>query len=144
MKAACHCGAVRFEIAEDPEWVFDCNCTVCRRYGGLWSYYHRDGRQALLVSKPDPAATDVYSWLEEWLAFHRCKVCGCVTHIEAIKENPPFVLAVNARMMVTLDPATVRLVQIDNGHTGWFWTRPGERWESKHPPLPKPGPDDWR
>ncbi len=144
MKAACHCGAVRFEIAEDPEWVLDCNCTVCRRYGGLWSYYHRDGRQALLVSKPDPEATQVYTWLEEELAFHRCKVCGCITHMDVVKADPPMVLGVNARMMVTLDPATVRVLQIDNGHTGWFWTRGDERLASHHPPMPKPGPTDWR
>jgi hypothetical protein len=36
IRAACHCTAVRFEIAEPPEWVLDCNCTICRRYGGLW------------------------------------------------------------------------------------------------------------
>ena len=38
MRGACHCEAVRFEIAEPPEWVLDCNCTLCRRYGALWAY----------------------------------------------------------------------------------------------------------
>ena len=39
IRAACHCEAVKFEIAEPPEWVLDCNCTLCRRYGALWTYF---------------------------------------------------------------------------------------------------------
>ena len=38
IKAACHCGAVRFELEAPPAWVLDCNCTLCRRYGALWAY----------------------------------------------------------------------------------------------------------
>lgn len=143
MKAACHCGAVRFEIDETPAWVLDCNCTVCRRYGGLWSYYHQPARRKLLVSKPDPDTTDTYVWGDKELAFHRCKTCGCLTHFEAIQEK--VIMGVNARMMVTLDPSTVRVIQKDNGHTGWFWTRSDEPPQpSQHPFMPIPGPDDWR
>lgn len=59
IKAACHCGAVRFEIAKAPVWVLDCNCTLCRRYGGLWSYYV-GANQALLLRVPDADATQTY------------------------------------------------------------------------------------
>lgn len=145
IKAACHCTAVRFEIAKAPDWVLDCNCTLCRRYGALWSYYHRDGGQALLVRKPDPGTTETYLWLDEDLAFHRCRQCGCVTHMEAVKLDPPLIYGVNARMMLGLDPAGVKVIQVDNGHTGHFWTRSDEpRRESRHPPMPPLGPDDWR
>ena len=144
MKAACHCGAVRFEIAEPPSWVLDCNCTLCRRYGALWSYYP-GADQAKLLMKPSPDTTYIYSWNERNLAFHHCKVCGCITHFEAIHLNPPIIAAVNARMMVGLDPARVSLRQIDNGHSGFFWTKSGEPViPSRHPPMPPPGPDDWR
>jgi hypothetical protein len=61
IKAACHCTAVRFEISEPPAWVLDCNCTVCRRYGAMWSYYHGDDH-AKLVSQPPADLTDVYLW----------------------------------------------------------------------------------
>lgn len=143
IKAACHCGAVRFEIAEAPSWVLDCNCTLCRRYGTLWSYYHQD--QAKLLAKPRTDATYTYSWNDRALAFHYCKTCGCITHFEAIKANPPIIVGVNARMMVGLDPARVKLRQIDNGHTGFFWTKSDEPViPSRHPPMPPPGPDDWR
>jgi len=49
-----------------------------------------------------------------------------LTHFEAIKINPPVIVALNARMMVGLDPAHVRLRQLDNGHTGFFWTKSDE------------------
>jgi hypothetical protein len=144
IKAACHCSAVRFEISRAPVWVLDCNCTLCRRYGALWTYY-RGAAQALLVSKPAPDVTQTYVWGDRMIAFHRCRTCGCVTHMEAIAVEPPAIFAVNARMMVGLDPASVSLRQIDNGHSGFFWTRSNEPpIASSHPPMPPPGPDDWR
>jgi hypothetical protein len=144
MKAACHCGAVRFEIAEPPSWVLDCNCTLCRRYGAFWSYYNGAG-QAKLLTKPSPDTTFVYTWNEREIAFHHCKICGCITHMEAIKADPPQIAGVNARMMVGLDPARVRLRQVDNGHSGFFWTKSDEPViPSRDPPMPPPGPDDWR
>ncbi len=145
IRAACHCEAVKFEIAEPPEWVLDCNCTLCRRYGALWTYFREPGGQERLLLKPDPAATDAYTWIDGDLAFRRCKVCGCVTHIVAERADPPFIFAVNARMMAGLDPATVRIRRIDNSHSGFFWTRPDEPvLPSRHPVMPPPTFEDWR
>jgi len=140
IRAACHCGAVRFEIARAPDWVLDCNCTLCRRYGALWAYY-RGADQALLLSKPDREATDTYLWGDRSIASHHCRTCGCITHIETA-EGEPVIFGVNARMMVGLDPAKVKLRQVDNGHTGFFWTvSDAPVIASNHPPMP---PDDWR
>jgi hypothetical protein len=142
IRAACHCGAVRFEIAEPPEWVLDCNCTLCRRYGALWSYYHPPDHAKLLM-KPDPAATETYLWADRELAFHRCKICGCATHFAVAADG--FIFGVNARMMAGLDPAKVRIRRIDNSHSGFFWTRPDEPIiPSRHPVMPPPTFDDWR
>jgi hypothetical protein len=145
IRAACHCGAVRFEIADPPEWVLDCNCSICRKYGGLWTYFSEPGGQARLLMKPDPGTTETYTWLDGELAFHRCKVCGCVTHSEAVKADPPFIACVNARMMAGLDPATVIVRRKDNSHSGFFWTRPDEPViPSRHPVMPPPTFEDWR
>lgn len=144
MRAACHCGAVRFEIARPPAWVMDCSCTLCRRYGALWTYYRGQG-QALLLSRPSADLTDTYLWGDRAIAFHRCKVCGCMTHMAAVDTDPPTVFGVNARMFVGLDPAAVTVRRIDNGHVGAFFTRPDEPViPGQHPPMPPPGPDDWR
>jgi hypothetical protein len=145
IRTACHCGAVRFEIAEAPEWVLDCNCTLCRRYGAIWSYY-RDEAQAQLLKKPPNDATSIYSWNDHEIAFHRCKICGCITHMEAMPPWPRLIFGVNMRMVTGgLDPKRVRLRQVDNGHTGYFWTKGDEPViASRHPPMLPPGPDDWR
>jgi hypothetical protein len=144
IKAACHCGEVRFEIAEAPTWVLDCNCTLCRRYGALWSFY-RGADQAKLVSRPARGATETYLWNDREIASHRCRTCGCITHIEAVDIEPTVIFGVNARMMVGLDPATVSLRQVDNGCSGFFWTKSDEPpMPSRQPPMPPPGPDDWR
>src|SRR5688572_7559981 len=108
IRAACHCTKVRLEIDEAPSWVLDCNCTLCRRYGALWAYY-KPG-QVKLVDGGD--ATDAYTWSDEVLAFHRCKECGCVTHMIALETHPPSIYGINARLIPTLDPAKVRLVQV--------------------------------
>jgi hypothetical protein len=144
IKAACHCGAVRFEIADAPTWVLDCNCTLCRRYGALWSYYQGDD-QAKLIAKPRPDSTFTYLWGDKEIATHHCKICGCTTHLQAVNSPGAVIFGVNARMMVGLDPAKVQLRQIDNGHSGYFWTKSGlPVMPSNHPPMPPPAPDDWR
>jgi hypothetical protein len=141
LRAACHCTAVRLEIDKAPGWVNDCNCTLCRRYGALWSYYE-PGEVTIVQGEGD---TDTYVWGDEMLAFHRCTRCGCVTHATALDTDPPRIFAVNARMIPTLDPATVPLRQTDNGHSGFFWTRSKDPVvASHHPKMPPPGPDDWR
>lgn len=143
IKAACHCTAVRFEIAEAPAWVLDCNCTLCRRYGALWCYFH-GADQAKLLSQPEASLTESYIWGDRGIAFERCKVCGCMTHMKTADAHA-VTFGVNARMMAALDPANVKVIQADNGHTGWFWTKSDQPVRaSHHPPMPMPGPDDWR
>jgi hypothetical protein len=141
VRAACHCTAVRLEIDPLPDWVLDCNCTICRRYGAIWAY--PDAKHVRIVRGED--ATETYMWGDRELAFHRCKACGCVTHFTALDTDPPRIYGVNVRMIPTLDPSSVRLRQKDNGHTGYFWTRAASPPESSHhPKMNPPGPDDWR
>ena len=143
IRAACHCEAVRFEIADPPEWVLDCNCTLCRRYGALWTYFRGAEGQAKLLTTPEPGTTDTYLWGDREIAFHRCKTCGCVTHIAGADSGQIF--GVNTRMMAGLDPSTVVVRRIDNSHSGFFWSRPDEPvMASNHPPMPPPSFDDWR
>lgn len=141
IRAACHCGAVKFEIAEPPAWVLDCNCSICRRRGALWAYYFGPDQEKLL-NRPDPAATDTYVWGDRMLATHYCRQCLCVTHAATVDPADTQYFAVNARMMVGLDPAAVEIRRKDNGATGFFWTRPdGPVIPGSHPPT---APDDWR
>jgi hypothetical protein len=92
---------------------------------------------------PTPGATETYVWNDEDLAFHRCKTCGCLTHMEAMKADPPQIYGLNMRLLTGgLDPKSVVLRQVDNSHTGFFFTATdAPPLVSRHPEEP---PHEWR
>jgi len=146
VRAACHCGAVRITMEPGPSWVLDCNCSICRRYGTLWAYSWDFIASRALDAKliQGAEAVETYLWNGRGIGFCRCKHCGCVTHHVAMNE-PTKLRGVNARMFVHFDTSTVTIQRSDNAHTGWFWSRPDAPvWAGPQPPMPVPGPDDWR
>jgi hypothetical protein len=101
--ASCHCGAVELGIAAEPQEITDCNCSICRRYGVLWAYYSPSQ-----VRFTKPLETDIYMWDDRALQFHRCRVCGCVSHwsaVDAVVDR----MGINARLM---DPEVIRNARI--------------------------------
>ena len=93
LEGSCDCGAVHIELDETPEEVTDCNCGICRRYGSRWSYFNP--RQVRIL--PPDGATTIYMRANRRLEFHRCAVCGCVTHWAAVQKGHPR-MGVNMRM----------------------------------------------
>lgn len=69
----CHCGAVRYELAGEPEHHTLCHCTDCRRAAGApmvgWAGYPAD---ALTVTRGE---AKVYS-SSEHARRHFCGECG--------------------------------------------------------------------
>ncbi|WP_235955287.1 MULTISPECIES: GFA family protein [Sphingobium] len=37
-EGSCHCGTIRVAIEDDPVDAGECNCSICRRTGALWTY----------------------------------------------------------------------------------------------------------
>jgi hypothetical protein len=108
MRGRCHCGAVEFEVAAAPEWVGSCNCSICRRTGGLFAYYHP--RDVTMLSAP--GASQAYVWGDRCIALHHCRTCGCTTHWENLMPDGER-MGVNARMIEELDLAAVPVKPID-------------------------------
>lgn len=104
IEASCHCGAVRFAVETAPDEVNDCNCSICRRYGGLWAYY--DPKDVRFAEGNGP--TDTYMWNHRILAFHRCRGCGCLTHWAPADGVYPR-MGVNARLM---DPEVLAAARV--------------------------------
>ena len=105
IESSCICGAVRLAITRAPDEVTDCNCTLCRCYGALWAYYSpRD------VTIPG-GLTDTYMRGAKLIEFHRCKICGCVTHWSPVDKTHDR-MGVNARLMApeVLGAATVKML----------------------------------
>lgn len=118
IEGSCHCGAVRFEVPKAPDWVLDCNCSLCRLYGALMAYYPQSA-----VQFATPSDTAIYMWGDRTLELHYCRTCFCFTHytLAGVEDAPR--IGVNARLMRGLTPETVAVVQKNNGNDHVFWTK---------------------
>jgi hypothetical protein len=114
VSGSCHCGAVRFTLATAPETVTECNCSICRRYGVIWAYYAPDQVQFGPASQP---VTDTYLWDDRSLAFHRCRLCGCVTHWAPEQSRDQNRMGINARLLDPAVLAAARLRRLDGAVT---------------------------
>lgn len=115
--ASCHCGETNISIdANPPDYLLSCNCSLCKRYGTLWSYYSKDKFKI-----ESNAGLDKYSWGEKQnLAFVRCKACGCITHWEGLLGAKVDRVGVNSRLFTNLDFTTIRVRPFDGAETWKF------------------------
>lgn len=116
LTASCHCGAVNLEIAEKPQSLTQCTCSICHRLGALWAYYTR---QKVKVVGSTEART-AYLWGDKCIEFYHCKTCGCTTHYESIAKDPGSRIALNARMMWPEDIADIPVRTFDGADTWKF------------------------
>ena len=87
---SCHCGAVRLALRETPPDVGECNCSICRRTGGLWHYCSPD---KVTVEGEGVSYRQGDCSLDLW----HCPICACVTHWTAVDPDYPR-MGVNLRM----------------------------------------------
>lgn len=40
MKVSCLCGQIRIELKKRPDYINECNCTLCSKSGARWGYFH--------------------------------------------------------------------------------------------------------
>ncbi|VAV93838.1 hypothetical protein MNBD_ALPHA04-1146 [hydrothermal vent metagenome] len=76
LNAQCHCGNVKIDVSRQPDFIQDCNCSLCAKSGGIWGYFEPadvkvDGRTGSYTRKdyPQPA-----------VEIRFCKFCGSTTH----------------------------------------------------------------
>jgi hypothetical protein len=113
MKGSCHCGAVRFTLKHKPEWLTECNCSICRRIGVLWAHAAIDD----IEIQCDEGATSSYIQGDKTLATHTCKCCGCTTHWESLQPEESPNMAVNCRMLEREELKDIRIRQFDGADT---------------------------
>jgi hypothetical protein len=76
LKASCHCGAVSVRIERAPDYINECNCSLCNSHGVWWGYF--DPSEVEVTGE-----TRVYRRAdrdEPAVELHFCGVCGCTTH----------------------------------------------------------------
>ena len=113
LAATCHCGAVRIEIPHAPAEVTNCNCSLCRRLGGLWAYY--DVGSVRVVGHPEK--TNGYIQGDRTLRTVRCSTCGCTTHWEPLDPTVHKRMGVNIRNFDPVAIGDVRIRLLDGADT---------------------------
>ncbi|MEZ9315023.1 GFA family protein [Vibrio lentus] len=93
MELKCHCGNVSLTLSSIPKEIGECNCSICHRYAAAWAYFSPE--QVRIDSKDK---TDFYCWGDKEVEFHRCNLCGCLTHYVTTEKCSEDIVAVNMRM----------------------------------------------
>lgn len=115
LEGSCHCGAVRLSLPSLPEVAIRCNCSLCRRVGGLWTYY-RNG--TVRIDSAD-GGLDEYVWGDRTLRTMRCRACGCVTHWLPLGPEAGERMGVNLN---NFDPGMVEQVRVRRFDGADSWT----------------------
>ena len=93
--ASCHCGRATIRLPRQPDAVTQCNCSLCTTTGFRGVYFPSD--QLVIDGEFDSyVRTDLKA---AFLANHRCKTCGILTHWTPLTEPPHERMGVNARLI---------------------------------------------
>ncbi|WP_115562469.1 GFA family protein [Xanthomonas arboricola] len=109
---SCHCGSIAFELETDAPIteVYDCNCSLCRRRGGLLWF----GTRTQLRLQAAAEAVGTYRFNHHHIEHHHCPQCGIAPFSEgANPKTGEASVVVNARCLPALDLTTLRVQQVD-------------------------------
>jgi len=121
LKLSCLCEQVRVEIQKRPDFINECNCTLCSKSGARWAYFHPSEVSVAGTTKgysredkDDPAAEIQF-----------CPNCGSTTHFtltpSAVAKFGNVQLGVNVRLADERDLAEIELRYPD----GLAWSGKG-------------------
>jgi hypothetical protein len=101
----CHCGAVQISLRTKPDYVNDCNCSLCSNAGALWGYFAPsdvlvagETQQYLRLDREQPG-----------VAVHFCGQCGATTHWSPMPHIAQIVMGANMRLF---DPVELTGVEL--------------------------------
>lgn len=110
MCAHCICGAVTITLKDQPSYINDCNCTLCRKSGAAWGYFPSAAvtiaGETRGVTRNDMKAAAV--------EVHFCPRCGAATHwrlTPAYKADHPTADRMGVNMKL-FDPARLSGVEL--------------------------------
>jgi hypothetical protein len=75
-EAHCHCGSVKITLEKRPEFINDCNCSLCSKSGSIWGYFSWSNVEI-------SGSTHTYTRSDRSLPavqVHFCSLCGSTTH----------------------------------------------------------------
>lgn len=109
-QGSCHCGRIAFELDGEITEVVDCNCSLCRRRGGLLWF---GPREALVLKTPE-SDVSTYTFHKHHIQHHFCANCGIAPYGEA--DHPKTgkrMIALNVRCLPDVDLAALKVTAYD-------------------------------
>ena len=108
-QGSCHCGRIGFEASGEIAQAMDCNCSYCRRRGGLLWFVPAE--QFRLRTPKADAAT--YTFNTHRLQHHFCATCGIAPYSEGSGQDGKAMVAVNVRCLPEVDLGALKIVPFD-------------------------------
>ena len=105
----CHCGKIRFEVDGELRSVVDCNCSMCRKRGGLLWFVPRENLR-LLTAVSD---LNTYTFNKHAIHHHFCSNCGISPFSESADSAAKMSAMVNARCLDGVDLTKLEVTQYD-------------------------------
>ena len=117
MTLDCLCGSVRVDTERKPDFIHECNCSLCSKSGARWGYFRPE---EVRVAGP----TRGFRRTDKEQAFaevHHCPTCGATTHFvlteTAVSHHGNTMLGVNMWLAEPDDVAGIELRYPDG--RGW-------------------------
>jgi hypothetical protein len=108
-EGSCHCGRIAFEVEGEFDTGLDCNCSMCRRRGGLLAFVPRDR----LVLKTPEENVSTYQFNRHAIQHHFCATCGIAPYGEGRDPKGNSMAAVNLRCLPAIDLETLTISKVD-------------------------------
>jgi hypothetical protein len=106
---SCHCGNIAYTVDGDIDQVMACNCSICGRRGYLLWFVPRS---ALHLSTPESNLA-TYTFNKHVIRHHFCATCGCAPFGIGADVKGNEMVAINARCLEGVEPASLKTVQYD-------------------------------
>ncbi|MBX5170203.1 GFA family protein [Rhizobium sp. NZLR1b] len=108
-EGSCHCGKVAFEVEGEFTEAIDCNCSLCRRRGGLLAFVPRDK----LVLKTPEADLSTYTFNRHVIRHHFCANCGIAPFGEGVAPDGAAMASINLRCIPAVDLGALKVTAYD-------------------------------
>ncbi|HEU0098956.1 MAG TPA: aldehyde-activating protein [Allosphingosinicella sp.] len=109
LSLSCLCGRIRVETAKPPDFIHECNCTLCSKSGARWGYFHPS--EVRVEGAAEGYCREDTEEPNALLQF--CLACGVTTHFVltqgAVAKHGDVVMGVNMRLADEADLAGVEL-----------------------------------
>lgn len=105
----CHCGKISYRVDGVIDQVLDCNCSLCRKRGGLLWFVPRDA----LHLTGEAAASATYTFNTHKIQHHFCTACGISPYSEGQNPDGSAMACVNVRCLDGVDLISLKVVEYD-------------------------------